>query len=95
MMPPSQYLTCSFGSPLLQRVPVHTDNDYRIAVDDNGRLTAVMANHKRIGGSCAQRDLVEYSLMGALPEQGRSSEAIVLLQTRRPHKVSAHGVEGL
>ena len=58
-------------------------------------LTRAMADHARIGGSRAQRDLVEYALLGALLKQGRQDEAQLLLAVRRPLKAAAHAVHGL
>ena len=60
-----------------------------------GHLTRAMADHERIGGSRAQRYLVEYALLGALLKQGRAAEARLLLATRRPLKVGSHAVKGL
>lgn len=59
------------------------------------RLTGIMASHERIGGSRAQRDLLEYALLGTLLKQGRADEARLLLATRRPVKAAAHAVKGL
>jgi len=59
------------------------------------QLTRAMAGHERIGGSRAQRDLVEYALLNALLKQGRADEARLLLATRRPLKVGAAAVRGL
>ena len=42
-----------------------------------------MAAHERIGGSRAQRDLIEYALAGSLLRAGRIEEARRLLATRR------------
>jgi hypothetical protein len=47
-------------------------------------LTPLMASHERIGGSRAQRDLIEYALVVSLLRLGRDEEARRLLQTRRP-----------
>ena len=57
-------------------------------------LTPVMASHERIGGSRAQRDLLEYTLVAALLKLGRTEEARRLLVMRRPAKVAAHSVKG-
>lgn len=46
-------------------------------------LESVMAAHERIGGSRAQRDLVEYALAVSLLRSGRGEEAQRLLSTRR------------
>lgn len=58
-------------------------------------LTAAMPQHERIGGSRAQRDLVEYALLNALLRQGKAEEARLLLSVRRPLKAGAHAVKGL
>ena len=38
-----------------------------------------MAEHERIGGSRAQRDLIEYTLMAALTMAGRGADAAKLV----------------
>lgn len=58
-------------------------------------LAAASTDHARIGGSRAQRDLVEYALLNALLKQGKADEARLLLATRRPMKVAAHAVKGM
>ena len=47
-------------------------------------LAPWMASHERIGGSRAQRDLLEFALLGALLRSGRAEEAGRLLVMRRP-----------
>ena len=47
-------------------------------------LTAAMADHARIGGSRAQRDLLELALLTALLRQGRAEEARHITALRRP-----------
>jgi thioredoxin-like negative regulator of GroEL len=47
-------------------------------------LMPIMAAHERIGGSRAQRDLIEYALVVCLLRLGRTEEARRLLRTRRP-----------
>ncbi len=58
-------------------------------------LSRAASDHARIGGSRAQRDLVEYALLGALLKQGKEEEARLLLALRRPLKADAHAVRGL
>lgn len=48
-------------------------------------LLPVMAEHERVGGSRAQRDLVEYTLTTALLRQGRTEEAGRLIAAHRPN----------
>ena len=53
-------------------------------------LTPVMADHARIGGSRAQRDLLEFAYLEALLKLGLRDEARRLLAMRRPvHSGSA------
>ena len=47
------------------------------------QLQAVSTSHERIGGSRAQRDLIEYALVVCLLRSGRAEEARGLLRTRR------------
>ena len=60
------------------------------------QLQAVLSSHERIGGSRAQRDLIEYALVVCLLRSGRAAEARGLLQTRRSQS-GANGwpIEGL
>lgn len=54
-------------------------------------LSVVMTDHARLGGSKAQRDLVEFALAGALLRLGRGEEARRLLQMHRA-KTDLNGV---
>jgi tetratricopeptide (TPR) repeat protein len=58
-------------------------------------MVPAMAEHERIGGSRAQRDLLEFTLLNALLKANRGDEARRLLAMRRPAKVAAGGVAGL
>lgn len=58
-------------------------------------LVRTLSDHARIGGSRAQRDLIEYALMACLLRQGLTDQARLLLETRRPLKSDAHAVQGL
>ncbi|MDQ2088776.1 tetratricopeptide repeat protein [Marimonas arenosa] len=70
-----------------------------IAVQDwagaEAELIPVMADHARLGGSRAQRDLLEYTLLHALIRQGKADEARRLLSLRRPLTDSSGAVQGL
>lgn len=58
------------------------------------RLTSVLDEHVRIGGSRAQRDLVELTLLGAYLRAGRREKAEALL-ARRPARRHLVPIEGL
>jgi len=47
-------------------------------------LSPVMAQHERIGGSRAQRDFLEFTLLNALLKLGQREEASLILAIRRP-----------
>jgi len=57
------------------------EEDWRSAIE---HLTVAMRDHARIGGSRAQRDLVEFSMANALVSSGATEEARRLLSLRRP-----------
>ena len=60
--------------------------------DWDGAITLLapwMAGHERIGGSRAQRDLLEFALLGALLRSARTEEARRLLILRRPVHATA------
>ncbi len=59
------------------------------------RLVPIMSEHERIGGSRAQRDLIEFTLLNALLKADRAGEARQLLTIRRPRKALARPVRGL
>ncbi|MEO0359532.1 MAG: tetratricopeptide repeat protein [Pseudomonadota bacterium] len=58
-------------------------------------LTAAMADHARLGGSRAQRDLLEFALAAALLRDGKEVEARRLIALRRPISTPAGAVAGL
>jgi hypothetical protein len=58
-------------------------------------LSPFMATHERLGGSRAQRDLVEFTLVAALLRSGRADDARLMLATRRPVKATTEPVAGL
>ena len=67
-------------APIARAFRAFSRSDWAGAVAE---LETVMAAHERIGGSRAQRDLVEYALVVSLLRAGRIEEARRLLQTRR------------
>ena len=58
-------------------------------------LTRGMADHARLGGSRAQRDLLEFALLTCLLRQGKNAEAHRLLRLRRPALTGTHALHGL
>ena len=56
-----------------------------------GALQPVLATHERVGGSRAQRDLLEYAVVGALLRAGRGEDAQRLISGRRPQNAGRQG----
>jgi hypothetical protein len=50
-------------------------------------IRPLLETHERVGGSRAQRDLLEYTVTYALLRNGQRDEALQLISSRRP----AHG----
>jgi hypothetical protein len=62
--------------------------------DWDGTIAAItphLDEHERLGGSRAQRDLVEYALTGAMLRAGRAEEAARLVARRRPQNAHDGG----
>lgn len=62
--------------------------------DATADLTSIMTAHERIGGSRAQRDLLEFALLNALLKQGAVAEAERLLIMRRPMQRQGIAIQG-
>jgi tetratricopeptide (TPR) repeat protein len=58
-------------------------------------LTEVMATTERLGGSRAQRDLIELAYVNVLMKLGHQAEALRTLKLRRPVLCTAPPVQGL
>ena len=62
--------------------------DWETAVD---QLEPLLATHERLGGSRAQRDLLEYAVTTARLRAGRRDEARRHIEARRPHNAKVGG----
>ncbi|MCM2561200.1 tetratricopeptide repeat protein [Lutimaribacter sp. EGI FJ00015] len=58
-------------------------------------IVPVLYDHARLGGSRAQRDMLDYTLLTALIRQGKGAEAQRLLALRRPLTDTGRAVAGL
>jgi len=58
-------------------------------------LTHALWDHARLGGSRAQRDLIEYASVGVLLRLGRHDEARLQLAMHRPKAVISNAVIGI
>ncbi len=69
-------------APLARAFAAFSREDWTEA---SAQFSGILAAHERVGGSRAQRDLIEYALAVCLLRSGRIEEARQLLQTRRAH----------
>ena len=79
-----RYLAEAFGAI--------ADQDWAKA---NDFLTKALWDHARLGGSRAQRDLIEYASVGVLLRLGRHEEARRQLAMHRPRAVIENAVQGI
>ncbi|MEO1138499.1 MAG: tetratricopeptide repeat protein [Pseudomonadota bacterium] len=63
--------------------------------DANDYLTKALWDHARLGGSRAQRDLIEYASVGVLLRLGRHDEARRQLAMHRPKAIIGNAVKGI
>lgn len=84
----NQIITDARG-PIGDLVPGCAEAFRAIAAQDwagaESRLIPVVAQSERVGGSRAQRDVLEFALLNTQIRQGRGDEALRLLALRRPN----------
>ena len=68
------------------------DGNWSMATE---QFCEAMRDHACIGGSNAQRDLIDYSLAACLVHDGRRKEARTLLNITRPRAIAKEIVAGL
>jgi hypothetical protein len=56
-----------------------------------GEIEPLLATHERLGGSRAQRDLLEYIVTSAMAKAGRAAEARAMIEKRRPQNGKGKG----
>jgi hypothetical protein len=64
-------------------------------LEAENHLVVAMGDHARLGGSRAQRDILEHAMVAALLKQGQGPEAKRLLALRRPAQAGSQPVAGL
>jgi len=67
-------------APIARAFSAFSRSDWAAAAAE---FEAIMSSHERIGGSRAQRDLIEYALVVCLLRTGRAEEARGLIARRR------------
>ena len=72
----------------------YAHGDWQRAADE---IEPLLATHERLGGSRAQRDLLEYTVAAAKLRAGKAAEARQMIEQRRPKngKVGGFPLHGL
>ena len=85
-------LTGDLVTPIAKAYQAIVEKEWELAVQ---LLSSAMAGHVRLGGSRAQRDLLEFSLLSALLKLGKDDEASRFLMMRRPVLMETGALHGL
>ncbi|MBX9943011.1 MAG: tetratricopeptide repeat protein [Reyranella sp.] len=73
--------TADLLAPMARGFTAYAEGDWNGAVD---AIDPLLPTHERLGGSRAQRDLLEYLVTSSLVHGGRTEQARRLISTRRP-----------
>lgn len=79
-------------APIARGFRAFARQDWQTAIDE---LKPVLKTHERVGGSRAQRDLLEYAVTTALLRSGQEGAARALISTRRPRSGPDYPLMGL
>ena len=74
--------------PMARGFAAFARGDWMTAADE---IEPLLATHERLGGSRAQRDLLEYLVTSAMVKAGRAAEAREMISTRRPQNGKGSG----
>jgi hypothetical protein len=74
--------------PMARGFRAFAQGDWKTAIAE---IEPLLPTHERLGGSRAQRDLLEYVVASAKLRAGQRDEAHAFIQSRRPHNAKAGG----
>jgi hypothetical protein len=74
--------------PMARGFEAFAAGDYKRAASE---LEPLLDTHERLGGSRAQRDLLEYTVAAAKLRGGNKDEARAFIERRRPHNAKVGG----
>ena len=80
--------TADMLPPMVQGFAAFARGNWQQAV---GAIRPLLDTHERLGGSRAQRDLLEYIVAAAMVRDGKSSEARDFIASRRPQNGKGRG----
>ena len=75
-------------APIARGFSAYARGDWDMAAN---QIRPVLATHERVGGSRAQRDLLEYAVVAAMLRAGKGEAARHLIATRRPQNAAGTG----
>jgi len=74
--------------PMARGFEAYAQGDWARAIVE---IEPLLATHERLGGSRAQRDLLEYLVTSAMVKAGRAAEARAMIEKRRPQNGKGKG----
>lgn len=74
--------------PMARGFKAYAAGDYKTAAKE---IEPLVDTHERLGGSRAQRDLLEYVVASAKLRAGQREEALAFIEARRPHNAKVGG----
>ena len=80
--------TADLLAPMARGFEAYAQGDWSCAIAE---IEPLLATHERLGGSRAQRDLLEYLVTSAMVKAGRASEARAMIEKRRPQNGKGKG----
>ncbi len=84
--------TADMLPPMARRLEAYAQGDWTRAARE---IEPLLATHERLGGSRAQRDLLEYVATSAMVKAGRAAEARAMIEKRRPQNGKGFPLAGL
>ena len=80
--------TADLLPPMAQGFTAFAEGNWQHAI---GAIRPLLDTHERLGGSRAQRDLLEYVVTSAMVRDGKAGEAREFISKRRPHNGKGGG----
>ena len=80
--------TADMLQPMARGFEAYAQGDWARAIAE---IEPLLSTHERLGGSRAQRDLLEYVVTSAMVKAGRTAEARTMIEKRRPQNGKGQG----
>ena len=80
--------TADMLAPMARGFAAYAQGDWKHAIEE---IEPLLGTHERLGGSRAQRDLLEYLVTSAMVKAGRAAAARAMIEKRRPQNGKGKG----